>query len=69
MPKLTEAQQRANDKWNAENRARLNYLQKRSAVKGFILDRKQQNEKQPDYWDDLREYYELLKEKLKNQKK
>ena len=38
MVKLTEAQAKANKKWNQNNKERVQYINKRSATKSFILN-------------------------------
>ncbi|GHV97267.1 hypothetical protein lacNasYZ03_04560 [Lactobacillus nasalidis] len=38
MPKLSEARKKANKKWDDKNKARKNYIVKRSTAKGFILN-------------------------------
>lgn len=37
MPKLSEAHKKANKKWDAKNKDRKQYLNKRSNAKNFIL--------------------------------
>lgn len=38
MVKLTEAKAKANKKWNQNNKERVQYINKRSATKSFILN-------------------------------
>lgn len=38
MTKYTEAKAKANKKWNQNNKNRIQYLNKRSATKSFILN-------------------------------
>lgn len=38
MAKYTEARAKANKKWNQNNKKRIQYLNKRSATKSFILN-------------------------------
>ncbi|KXN76956.1 hypothetical protein [Lactobacillus johnsonii] len=38
MIKLTEARKKANKKWNRNNKERVQYINKRSATKSFILN-------------------------------
>ncbi|MDK6869381.1 hypothetical protein FOF71_09985 [Lactobacillus paragasseri] len=38
MPKYTEARAKANKKWNKNNKERVQYINKRSAAKSFILN-------------------------------
>lgn len=38
MVKLTEARKKANKKWNQNNKERVQYINKRSATKSFILN-------------------------------
>lgn len=38
MAKYTEAKAKANKKWNQNNKNRIQYLNKRSATKSFILN-------------------------------
>lgn len=35
---LNDARKRANKKWDEKNKARINYLHKRSSAKSFILN-------------------------------
>lgn len=57
MAKQLTAQQRANKKWNARNRAHRNYLTKRSTSRGFIRNNATK--------DDLLELQELIQKSLK----
>lgn len=38
MAKYTEAKAKANKKWNQSNKERVQYINKRSATKSFILN-------------------------------
>lgn len=38
MTKYTEARAKANKKWNQNNKERVQYINKRSAAKSFILN-------------------------------
>lgn len=38
MAKYTEARAKANKKWNKNNKERVQYINKRSAAKSFILN-------------------------------
>lgn len=38
MAKYTEARKKANQKWNKNNKERVQYINKRSATKSFILN-------------------------------
>ncbi len=38
MVKLAEARKKANKKWNQNNKERVQYINKRSATKSFILN-------------------------------
>ena len=38
MVRLTEARKKANKKWNQNNKERVQYINKRSATKSFILN-------------------------------
>ena len=38
MSKYTEAKAKANKKWNQNNKERVQYINKRSAAKSFILN-------------------------------
>ncbi|MGS0678256.1 hypothetical protein [Lactobacillus johnsonii] len=38
MVKLTEARKKANKKWDENNKERVQYINKRSATKSFILN-------------------------------
>ncbi len=38
MAKYTEAKAKANKKWNQSNKERVQYINKRSATKNFILN-------------------------------
>lgn len=58
--KTSEAQKRANAKWESENRERRNYLSKRSSARGFIRNKATQ--------EDLLELREMIDEKLSEMK-
>ena len=55
MGKLSEARIRANKKWDAKNRERAAYINKRSAAKSFILKLATE--------DDLQNLEEYIKER------
>ncbi|RCW16902.1 hypothetical protein CAC02_06105 [Streptococcus gallolyticus] len=60
MPKKagqTEAQKRADKKWNEKNREHRNYMTKRSTARGFIRNHATK--------EDLLELQELIQENLK----
>ena len=57
MTKKLTAQQRANKKWNKENRKHRNYLTKRSTSRGFIRNHATK--------EDLFELQKLIQENLK----
>lgn len=54
--KTSEAQKRANAKWEAQNREHRNYLSKRSSARGFIRNKATQ--------EDLLELRDMIDEKL-----
>lgn len=54
--KTSEAQKRANAKWESENRERRNYLSKRSSARGFIRNKATQ--------EDLLELRDMIDKKL-----
>ena len=58
--KTSEAQKRANAKWESENRERRNYLSKRSSARGFIRNKATQ--------EDLLELRDMIDEKLSEMK-
>lgn len=58
--KTSEAQKRANAKWDSENRERRNYLSKRSSARGFIRNKATK--------EDLLELKEMIDEKLSEMK-
>lgn len=60
MAKLTEAQKRANKKWNDSHKKRMNYIRRRSDSKNFIL--KYANEED---LDKTLEYINMRREELK----
>ena len=53
----TEAQKRADKKWNEKNRKHRNYMTKRSTARGFIRNHATK--------EDLLELQELIEENLK----
>lgn len=57
MGKLSEARVRANKKWDAKNRERAAYINKRSAAKNFILKLATE--------DDLQSMEEYIEERQK----
>lgn len=61
MGKLSEARVRANKKWDAKNRERTAYINKRSAAKNFILKLATE--------DDLQSMQEYIKERKKELQK
>lgn len=58
--KTSEAQKRANAKWDSENRERRNYLSKRSSARGFIRNKAT--------LEDLLELRDMIDEKLSEMK-
>lgn len=58
---ISDARKKANKKWDDKNKARLNYLHKRSNAKSFIL----KNATEEDLKNIL-EYVEQRKNDLKN---
>lgn len=58
--KTSEAQKRANAKWESENREHRNYLSKRSSARGFIRNKATQ--------EDLLELRDMIDEKLSEMK-
>ncbi|MFO1547027.1 hypothetical protein ABC418_13845 [Lactiplantibacillus plantarum] len=57
MVKLSEARERANKKWDDNNKQRKQYINKRSVARNFV--------KQLATVDDLNELQELLEERRK----
>ena len=57
---VSEAQKRANAKWEAQNREHRNYLSKRSSARGFIRNKATQ--------EDLLELRDMIDEKLSEMK-
>lgn len=64
MAKESEAQKRASEKWNAENRQHRSFLTARSSARGFIRDSKGNNAKEPTYINDLIELRNMIDKKL-----
>lgn len=60
---LSDAQRRANAKWDAEHKERLAYTNHRSRTIRFIESDKYENT-QPDYFKDLQEISSLLNRKI-----
>lgn len=60
MAKLTEAQKRANKKWNDGHKKRMNYIRRRSDSKNFILKYADEED-----LDKTLEYIKIRREELK----
>jgi hypothetical protein len=64
MAKQSEAQKRASEKWDAENRAHRNYLTRKNSAKSFVRDSKGASANEPTYIDDLKELRTMIDDKL-----